>query len=364
VKARRYWNIDFLRFVMAVMIVYYHVLHASVMPFTNGAPIYTAAATSCRKMSLVADLFFILSGVFLWPTLKSCSQVLAPRFIYGKISRLWPVLASSLLGVYLLSKQNGYVVFLDAIFLQCIGVVMEYRGILWYVSSMFWAMIFYFLLAKALHNRNQLNLAIAVVAYFGYVANMQATTGGFTRDMAFGVVCLGLWSALSLMGVGIFCAEVIEHVENFRSRLVGRGKIKSVIQIVFWTLVEIVCIWSLWEVLVLGTGHKNCTVIVVAFCVFVMSCMLRLGLVARMLDYKVLGSLGCFSYSIYAMQPVAFKMMEKWIWPCETIIANFYVCIVVSCAAAITLGCFVYYCIEKPGKKILQHLPYFLLRGG
>ena len=70
IMKRRFWNLDALRFVFAVLIVYYHVVGGYIQPFVGGDAYYLQMAANSRKMCMVAHIFFVISGFFLLKSIK------------------------------------------------------------------------------------------------------------------------------------------------------------------------------------------------------------------------------------------------------------------------------------------------------
>ncbi len=213
-KKERLKNIEFLRFFFAVSIVYFHLLHSFMMPYTQGAEIYQLLADQSRYTKYIVECFFIMSGCFLYRSLLARPDQTAWDFLTKKILRLWPVLAVStvlsvvfldvpldqgILNLFFLQSTglttgwkglNWYVsafffaevftvlsvVFLDVpldqgilnlFFLQSTGLTTGWKGLNWYVSAFFFAEVFYFLLYKVMKNSKAMKLLICLLVYFG-----------------------------------------------------------------------------------------------------------------------------------------------------------------------------------------------------
>ena len=94
------------------------------------------------------ECFFIISGYFLYKNIIENKDVSIAQFIWKKIIRLAPVLIFSVLLGVIFFKQNIYSAIFNSLFLQCIGLSLDYKGINWYISPLFWTLIFYYAVFK------------------------------------------------------------------------------------------------------------------------------------------------------------------------------------------------------------------------
>ena len=70
------------------------------------------------------------------------------RYAYSKVARLWPALAFAIFLEIVFFNGNLFNGFFNALFLQCNGLSLNYTGINWYISPLFWTFLFYFGLHK------------------------------------------------------------------------------------------------------------------------------------------------------------------------------------------------------------------------
>lgn len=220
-ETKRYYNIEALRFLFALMIIYYHILHANIMNYVNENSVYTTLQTLSDNAGFIVECFFIISGYFLCETFFKKTEQSTLDFVLKKIFRLGPVLWFSILvGILGFSQKIQPAVF-NSLFLQCIGLSLEYKGINWYISPLFWASIFYFALLKSCENKKA-NLAIGVLVYFSYLVNISYLNGGFGRETVFGVVNLGLARALAGIGLGYLIGVCLRSFKE-RTSVCGGG---------------------------------------------------------------------------------------------------------------------------------------------
>ena len=360
---RRLCNLDTLRFVFAVLIVYYHVAGGYILPFVGKDAYYQQMAANCRKMCMVAHIFFVISGFFLLKSIKRLQEgsYSFTDFSRDKIFRLWPVMFFSLLTMYLVHKISWPMLFLNSFFLQCIGVSFQYRGLLWWVSCLFWALIFWAGLARAIRDLRRFNFIGGVVVYFCIVLNMQNGNESFGRDVIWRVFCLGLLSAIGLVGVGLFLSQLLQNCTWDAWR---KWDLVTVIRRVIWTIIEIWAIYCLYLDFCVKGAFQNQLICILAFCLLVVSFVRRSGMVAFIVDNKICGYLGRYAYSIYVFQQVVFFFLGKYCWANWTANMGFWSCISLSVFCAVIIGVIVYYLVEVPGAGFCRKLGRLLLGEG
>ena len=229
-----------------------------------------------------------------------------------------------------------------------IGLSLEYKGINWYISPLFWASLFYYAVIKVLEPKKA-NVLIAVIVYFSYLVNISSCNGGFGRETVYGIVNLGLTRALAGIGLGYLIGVGIETFQtigfNYKNKHTKRGKIAVL------TMVElIICIFFVYYFL-LGGQYQNKFIVVILFSVLLISFLLRGGMVSRELNRPVFSLLGKYAYSIYVMQQISFWILQKTLWR-TNIVGRVGLCICVSLLFSILVGVITYYMIECPFSKL------------
>lgn len=214
-RKKMLYNVEFLRFVFSVIIVCFHILYSNIMPYVNGNMTYDAIKPMIGNAGLIVECFFIMSGYFLFMTYWKKPDLSFLEFAIKKVFRLGPVLAFSILIGCFFFKQKIIPSTFNILFLQCIGISLEYKGINWYISPLFWALLFYFALLKNFESK-KVNVFIAVVVYFSYLVNISSTNGGFGRETVWGVVNLGLARALAGVGFGYLLGTLLNSLNAIR----------------------------------------------------------------------------------------------------------------------------------------------------
>lgn len=65
----RFANIEFFRIFFSMVIVYFHILHSNIMPYTKGIKAYFELAYSSNNAGYIVECFFIISGYFLFSSM-------------------------------------------------------------------------------------------------------------------------------------------------------------------------------------------------------------------------------------------------------------------------------------------------------
>ena len=271
-------NIEFIRFFFAAAIIYFHLLHSFMMPYTGESVIYQNLAEQSKYAKYIVECFFIISGYFLYRSLLSRPEQKTTDFLWKKIVRLWPVLAVSTVFSVVFLEVPASEGILNLFFLQSTGLTTGWTGLNWYVSAFFFAEVFYFLLHKAMKNSAGMKLLICVIAYFGYTLNIMTTDGGFGRKVVYGVFSLAMARAVAGIGtgylLGVFYDSVKEKWEKPEGDLLHEKK--RTIMISFIELGSF--LFLLTDFFAGNNAGNNQFSVVVFFCIFFLCLVTEKGL--------------------------------------------------------------------------------------
>lgn len=340
-------NIEALRFIFATVIVYYHILHDNLFKFYRDFEQLQVYRDLCLDADLIVELFFIIAGFFLYKTYEKYKN--DSFFVLGlnKFFRLWPVFAFSILCCYILHLCNfigfnGYREFLDLLLMQNNGISKNFAGINWFVSSLFWAFIFYFILLKNC-SKNITNSIIAVITYFSYVGLVHL---GFGRAVVNDFLSLGVLRGIAGLGLGYLLALFIENLSKIKINI----KTPKILTYIIASTVEIYCLgFLLYNFTAHRMSYRNPMIFVFVFSILLILFVQKKGLLSNLFDNNISVFLGKYSYSIYIMQQVTFYLMQNSIWENESFVLNHInVCLACSIIISILVGVVTYYLIEKP----------------
>ena len=350
-------NIEFIRFFFAAVIVYFHLLHSFIIPYTGGAPVYETLAEQAKYAKYIVECFFIISGYFLFRSVQRRPDQPTGSFILKKIFRLWPVLAvSTILSVILLDEPVANAV-VNLFFLQSTTLATVWSGLNWYVSALFVAEIFYFMLYKAMRNSHGMKLLICILVYFGYSMNLVNTDGGFARGIVYGVFSLAVARAVAGLGLGYLIGWGYHYIEDMLKRLDAGafGKKVSDLAISLLEIVSLICL--LLDFFNGRRAPENQFLVVIFFTIFFLCMLTGRGMFSRIVSRTPFCRLGKYAYSIYVMQIIAFYILRKTFWRNTAFLSSHPAAsLLLSVAAAVLLGILTYYLVEKPAGKLSKRI--------
>ena len=361
---KRLYNIEFIRFVFAICIIYFHLLHSYIMSHTGNSSVYQHLSDQVLYSKYIVECFFIMSGYFLYHTIKNHPDWTTGTFVCKKISRLWPSLACSVIIMTVFFGKSFYASFIDLLFLQSSGLATDWKGLNWYVSAFFVAEVFYFLLAKCIHDPNKMKLLTCLLIYFGYELNISGTDGEFGRNMIYGVFNMGVARAIAGVGLGYLIGQIFESAsEKWRA---GRKDTPTQLRnetIAVSCLEIITLVMLIINFFINDHAYENQFIVVVLFAVFFLCQLNGRAIFGRFTNNPKLGFAGKYAYSIYVMQEVAFAIMKNTWWKNETFIHDHVaLSLGFSVLFSLVLGILVYYLVEKPGARLLGKIfrPFLL----
>lgn len=211
-ERKQYHNIEFLRILFALIIVYFHILHSNILGYVGENEIYLNLASHCNNAWVIVECFFIISGYFLYQSYFCKQNTLIIQFILKKVFRLLPVLLFSLIICVVFFHHKLETALFNGLFLQCNGLSLEYKGINWYISPLFWVSIFYFALLKTTEYKKA-NFNIALITYISYVILVNNTFG---RETIYGFLCLGVIRALAGIGLGYLVGLILNELKKVK----------------------------------------------------------------------------------------------------------------------------------------------------
>ena len=322
-------SIDLMRFIFALSI----------------AAVHVCGVLSCgdylKNARVIVECFFVMSGFFLFRTLRHHPDEDFIAFVRKKVARLWPVLFVVIFVLFLSGRLSFTRFFLDSLFLQCVGFIGDYKGIHWFVSPLFWSLLFYFGLSRAIRDERKRYLLVAVIVYWAYVLVLRGGDGSFGRGFTHGFISRAFMRGIGGVGLGYLLGALCE-VWRCSSR--------------FWaTAAELffsaVLFVNLFYVPLACSTHF---VIVVSFAVLLILLDSGRVLLSKALDRRLFGVLGRYSYSIYMVQPLSLLVLDlvrsRTMFasqPVGLVVAEYVVFILLS-------GFALYHLVECPGAKLFE----------
>lgn len=350
-QIQKHQNIEFLRFIMSIIIVYFHMIGSNISKYVSN-PIYNELGKLCNNSYLCVEMFFIIAGFFLYKS--SQKEISFSKFTIDKIARLWPMLFASIVitlifKIFHFNNANGYTLFINSFFLQSIGVSLDYKGINWFISPFFWVMLFYFYLAKNYKEKNVL-LAISLLVYFSLVGLINRFNGGFGRETFEIFFNGGVCRALSHIGIGFLIGKALSNIEFKKTT-------KKDLSFFIISLIEItICGFILYHFLAHPITYSNKLIFSIIFCILFICFIAKKGIISQLLENNVSQFLGKYSYSLYVMQQCLFWLLGATLWKSKTFVdMHPIINISLSLMLSFIISMGLYHIIEKPAQKLLKN---------
>lgn len=339
---QRLYNIDFLRLLFVVLIVYYHLICKGYVHEEH----VTLLAHAKKNALLIGDVgnmaLFIVSGYFLFGSLEKRDKAFL-QFSLHRLLRFWPtlcfaVLCMGVLGLFHLVEfdvgQN--ILNLFAITKSGTGLTLRLTNLhtSWFVCTLFWASLFYYALYSSVKTRNTFNLIVALIVWFSIVLFVNSI-GISQRTVIYGFFSRnGMW-ALGMIGLGILLRAFLNEIK------IGNRKINYCIA----SVLEVLLLFYLLNGCLISSFKESRMVLVIAFSALFVLFIMHQGFLSQFLNKPWVSKIGRYAFSIYIMQEVGLTFV-KYLW---LKIQGGGICLIlVSVLICVMLGVVTYHLIEKP----------------
>lgn len=329
-EQKRYCNIDFLRFLFAIIIVYYHIL-----PQINNFSSTYLLTELVQKSNLagrnIVNAFLFLSGFFLLQSFDKKSEVDTYKFILNKFLRLWPVMAFSFLFVLPFGIFDKYNDTLNLFFINSgLGLTTKssVNAASWFICVLFFLSIFFYYLMKTLSRKN-LIFTCSIFTFWGFIILAQAKTGLYSAIILPSLyLTAGMVRGIACISLGIICADIWEKIKSIKIN-------NSILNTLIFGVIETMLLWyfiqySVFHVAKFKIDIYWSLIFVGVFFLF----LFNIGFLSKFLNNKFSKMFGDFSYSIFVMHFPLIKICKKYFWdiftPEISAILTFLICIIVG----------------------------------
>ena len=307
----RIYNVDYLRLLFVVLIVYYHLISQDYVQ-DSSIPMLTWMKTNSRSIGFLGNAgLFIVSGFFLAPTLTKNGQTFF-QFATHKLMRFWPTLCfaftcMAIFGMFHLIRHfdvGQNILNLLLIHQNGSGLTNRLSGmnVSWFVCSLFWASLFYYGLCNSLKERNSFVFITALIVWFSTVL-YEHSIGVPDYKVVYGFFPRGGMLALGMIGLGILLKIFLDEIR------IEERKIN------YWiaSALEILLLFYLMHGCLIERFQETHMVLVVSFSVLFVLFITQQGFLSRALNKPWVGKIGRYAFSIYIMQSVGFVCV-KYLW--------------------------------------------------
>jgi peptidoglycan/LPS O-acetylase OafA/YrhL len=217
----------------------------------------------------------------------------------------------------------------------------------WFVSVLFWVLIFYFQFIKVVDKRYHgfLIWLLVVAAYSLYYNAGNFGTGG-NIDNIFYIFNIGVLRGFAGVGLGYFVYQLYE--KDFLKNVSKKMKLfLSFLEIYFFTYILYYAVFS--KHLPAKTGFA----FIIAFFILFYLFLVKQGILSNLLENNFSNILGKYSFSIYMMHPCAYILFRNIVHSSflESHKSVYFFILVFS---GVILGILVYYLFEKPIAKFIK----------
>lgn len=342
----RFKNIDFLRFILAVIIVIFH--YRGYFNFQLFA-----------HCNVCVDFFFIIAGFFLFKNIKGGDTFsFAKKRFLRLVPMLWLIVGLVLLVSLFISNIKCSLGdnILRLFFLQSLGFSPETNGkntglvVTWFIPVLFWVSIFYFYIHK-IFEKKYLNLIIWLIIIFSYVLYYSGNkfgTGGHAHTL-YHFADVGVLRGLAGIGLGYFIS-MLYKTDFLKNCTTG---IKWFITGCEIFLMSFLAYYLLFTTKLPG---KSGFVYIVTFSMLFYLFLSKQGYISKFFEKDFWTALGNSSYAIYIMHFPMFRILHFTIYKhySDFVSTHSILVFAIQTMLAILFGIFIHYIFEKPVGKYLK----------
>ncbi len=354
IKKEKLLNLEFLKFVLAIIIILYHSWHYGAIPTMFPHLEIVKKLTLAYSGNLAVDAFFIISGFLLLYTFNNSISVL--DFIKKKIIRLWPMVAvfagTDVIIQYFINHTPHYMPYdqiLRILMIENIGLNIYFSKVTWYVSVLLWISTLFFYLIKNF-SKKIVDLIVPLLVVFCYAFLIHAYKGNVCSiiDSKYYIFNAGVMRGIAGMGTGYL-------IFNFYNSM--KPYIPSVRKWLGYTIAECCLLFFVLNYLAFHKleYHSN-FVILVGIVILLILFILKRGGVSKLLNNKFSAVLGRYSYSIYIIHMFVLTVFRTYLYkPYPKFVETHTIlCIILPIICAILAGIVLYHLIEVPAGNYLK----------
>lgn len=299
-EKRRYGEIEFIRFLMSILIVYYHLTPILAELFPDETVYLAMTRKNWHIGGVCVSAFFVLSGFFfhrsrVWEQDTVC-------FFLKKAVRFWPALAFSLL-VHFENATD----FLNLLYINTgLGVITSGSSnpASWYICNLLWLLLIFQLWFKRSEERGGIDYG-ACVGIVLIASSMLAhrTNSGYWQIAMEQIPFLTNGILLGVFGItiGILTSKLMETLNIYHILIRNKYTVSGV-----WI---VILAYFVYIITFLEKKYELIYYLAVFLALLFFS--LQEGVLSELLTNKLFDFLGRSSYAIYMMQFPCFYYLKK-----------------------------------------------------
>lgn len=350
-EKKRYYNIDFLRIVFVVLIIYYHFIKSSYVVSWH-VPLLDNLAQNVKWAGTVGNaILFVISGYFLFSSFLKYQEPFL-KFAIRKLFRFWPVLVFASLSIGVLDLfdlvqfdigQNVLNIFLITAGGGGLTQKLTNLNVTWFVCALFWCSIFYYALFKIIKDRFKFNFAVSLIFYYNIVIYLNSSIRDY--QVVHGIFSRAGACAMALIGLGMLLYQLFNQI-NW-DKIKTNPIILTILEAALITYLTYGCIFKVFK-------ETYMVMLIASISLFVLF-LLNRGYISKLFNHSVFSKIGKYAFAIYIMQEVSFVFFKNYIWNQAALVnAHPILTIYISLALSILLGVLTYHFIEAPCAKYLK----------
>ena len=331
---KHYFNINFLRFVSAIGLVIFHLLHYNL---PNGfQDYYKVLEQSTSSTYLLVDLFLIISGFFLFKTSTKNTNIF--KYIKNRFIRIYPVFLFYNIIMLVMKWEPAFFTKTNIFLLECMHNSFTCEGILWFITPFIWSCILLYIILKLTKQFSKYIIwPLMILCYI----TMIDVSGGYFNMFAYITPFINFATLRVISGL---CIGILLGIHQDKIKKFDLTTIQS-------SIIETIVICLLFTNLFITKIFINDLYTICLFTVLVYTFTTKKSYISNLINKPFFGYFGRYAYSIYIMQQISFIILNK-----TSIQYHFFATqtLILYTILSVLIGVLTYYIIEYPIQK-LQH---------
>ncbi len=353
----RFKNIDLLRIIGALTIVYNHIIHCTYMKtLSKDSILLQEIFYKAHYSALWVPFFFIIAGFFLFHYIDYTMKFI--DFFKKKVIRLLPVIVFAIVLYWFLSLftplvYRKYINIFTIFFLNSIGLTGKDMGNIhpvWFVAVLFWLSNFYFYISK-IYDKKYINLLMGVTPFFAYIFLLH--TSGQVNLVFYNFIPRGILQGMGGIALGYWINEIYNlNKDNLKRQL-------SKLEYFLYGCLEGYLLYYIVRNTVFHRlGFMNFMPLIFVFLGLFYLFLIKRGFVSRLLENNFSVILGRYSYSIFVVHIIVLDLISTIIWKKHPVFTlnHVYLNIFIVLVSSFILGVIAYHLVEVPSNKFFKNL--------